>query len=113
MLYYSTNPNIKTVCSIRDKKRQICERIRAAKLKMRESYYEFIEANGGSPNGRIEYRYEHDTLDAAREAAQEKYWNEEAWCEDFPGSWHSERIYKVTVNGYGDEIQREEVPLFE
>lgn len=101
MLFYSTNSNIKTVCQIR-----------SDKCAERKVFYEVKRANGGSLNGKVEYTAMYSTLKSAIKAAKQICLEEEAYCKNNPHAWHEGIVSKVTVNGYGDEIKREVIPLF-
>jgi hypothetical protein len=96
MLYYSTNKNVKTIC-----------KIRADRRNKRNFYFEVVRANGGSCNGYVEYTLQFSKYEDAFAELKRIYDSEESYCTSHQGAWHSENLYKVTVNGYGDEVSRE------
>lgn len=98
MLYYSTNKNLKTIC-----------KIRADRRNKRNFYFEVVRANGGSCNGIVEYALQFSKYEDALAELKRIYESEEEYCANHQGAWHSESLYKVTVNGYGDEVKREEL----
>lgn len=89
---------LQTVCSKRENK-----------MSKRVTYFELVRSNGGSCNGCVEYSEQFSKYEDALAELERVQASEEQYCSDHQGAWHSESLFKVTVNGYGDVIKRESV----